>query len=352
MDVRLSVAIMHHPRRADRLPALLASCAPLSARVVVDPDPASPPSPLRTAKRAWAAGLPAATHHLVLQDDVRLSPGFAEHLLAAIRHRPKHAIALYSNWNSPQNSYLVRRAAATGSAWAPLSGVEWIPTQGLVLPAARARDLAVFLAPISDDVRDDDEMIALFCAEQGIPAVATVPHLLDHADEQSLAGHPGSFHATVYADGRPLAPHHWDGGQDRRPGGLAVELIDSRCFLRLSRPGEPVEHPFGWYWADWSALIGLEPRQILRAAPGDLPSYARELWAAAYILGADAAGEGGRGGWILHEAISSWVSSGLSDRDRAGMDARSRAALIDMGVAAVEHGRTAARPRRLEFIGA
>ena len=156
MDIRISVAIMHHPRRADRIPSLLASCAPLAAQVIVDPDPSGTPSPLRTAKRAWAAVPDEATHHLVLQDDVRLSAGFAAHLADAIRARPRYAVALHSNWNSPQNSYLVRRAAAAGSAWAPLSHTEWIPTQGLVLPAERARDLAAFLAPISDDIRDDD----------------------------------------------------------------------------------------------------------------------------------------------------------------------------------------------------
>ncbi|MGP3937820.1 hypothetical protein [Nonomuraea sp. KM88] len=354
MDIRISVAIMHHPRRADRVTSLLASCAPLDARVIVDPDPSGTPSPLRTAKRAWAAVPDDATHHLVLQDDVRLSAGFAAHLADAVRARPRHAVALYSNWNSPQNSYFVRRAAAAGSAWAPLSQEEWIPTQGLVLPAERARELAAYLAPISDDIRDDDEMVALFCAERGLPVLAAVPHLLDHEDTPSLAGHPGSFHATVYAGDTHLAPGHWRTWDDRERGTFAVELIDSRCFLRLFRAGEPVEHPFGWYWADWSALIGMDPRRILAALPRrDVPAYARELWAAAYILGADAGERAGPGAdWMLHRAITSWVASGLGAADRARLDERSSAALTGLGVQAVERGRAAARPRLEELVRA
>ena len=44
----LSVVVMHHPRRRDRIPALLAACRPLPVRVIVDPEPNGPPSPLRT----------------------------------------------------------------------------------------------------------------------------------------------------------------------------------------------------------------------------------------------------------------------------------------------------------------
>ncbi|MGN0111711.1 MAG: hypothetical protein ACI38P_08665, partial [Cellulosimicrobium funkei] len=106
-DPVLSVVVMHHPARGD-VSALVRACAPLDVRVVEDPDPEGPPSPLRTAKRAWAAVAPGATHHLVLQDDVAPVAGFAELVRRAVRARPRHAVALYSNWNSPRNAYLVR----------------------------------------------------------------------------------------------------------------------------------------------------------------------------------------------------------------------------------------------------
>ncbi|MBP2702778.1 hypothetical protein JOL79_03045 [Microbispora sp. RL4-1S] len=368
-DIRISVAVMHHPRRADRLPRLVRSCAPLRPRVVTDPDPSGPPSPLRTAKRAWAAVAPGATHHLVLQDDVTLTPGFAGLLNGAVAQRPRHAIALYSNWNSPQNSYHVRRAAAAGSPWAPLSPAEWTPTQGLVLPADQARELAEFLAPIPDAIRDDDEMVALFCAERGIRPLATVPHLVDHADEPTLAGHAGSFHATVYADGQALPPGHWTAGpgaeealgarsahRDARE--FVVELIRSRCMLRFVRPGsgEPVEHGFGWYWADWASVAGIDPARVrdefhaYARRDGVGAPYAPEVWAAGYLLGADAAASGAAGTMagtvrarLLRDAVGSWIDSGLRPADRLTLGPAGRAALTELGVAAVERGRAATR---------
>ncbi|SNS62430.1 hypothetical protein SAMN05216276_1012170 [Streptosporangium subroseum] len=371
MSIRISVAIMHHPSRSHRLPRLVRACAPLRPRVVSDPDPTGPPSPLRTAKRAWAAVPDDATHHLVLQDDAAPTAGFAGYLADALARRPRHAVALYSNWNSPQNSYLVRRAAAAGSPWAPLAPAEWVPTQGLVLPAAQARELAAFLAPIPDAIRDDDEMVALFCQERGIPVVATVPHLVDHADELTIAGHPGSFHATVWAGGRHLPPEHWSPAEEieaeltrraaaREPRDFVVELIDSRCVLRFLRPGsgEPIEHPFGWYWREWSILAGIDAGEIEDAfaeagTPAPLvPSTSAEVWAAGYILGADVS-RLGRRAWdpfsaeLLRDAIGSWIDCGLSTADRLLLDAASRSALVDLGVAAVERGLAATLPERI-----
>lgn len=365
-DIRIGVSIMHHPLRADRIPDLIAACLPLEPRVVPDPDPTGIPSPLRTAKRAWADIDDRATHHLVLQDDVLLTLNFAGHLSQAIAQRPTHAVSLYSHWDSPQNSYLIRRAVAAGSPWAPLSTAEWTPTQGLVLPVEQARDLAKYLAQIPDDVQDDDEMVVIFCRERGIPVVATVPHLVDHWDGPTIVGHPGTFHATVFASDLSLPPGYWSAAPlaeyalARRcapdcAAGHTVELRDSRCALRFLRPGtaEPVEHQFGWYWYDWCPAIGVDPDPLLRACerylehhdprlPSALAnSLATEIWAAGYLLGADAAVPGGGPARpdLIRLAMASWIASGLSAADRTACDGHAMAALEELGVAAIEAGR-------------
>lgn len=407
-EIRLSVAIMHHPSRGHRIPALRASCAPLRARVVTDPDPGGLPSPLRTAKHAWAAIEEGASHHLVLQDDVVLTDGFAARLADAVAERPMHALALYSNWNSPQNSYLVRRAAAVGSPWAPLSPDEWTPTMGLVMPTEHARDLAKYLAELPDDVRDDDEMVAAFCRERGIRVVATVPHLVDHTEAPTIAGHPGSFHATVLPpdDDPPSGRAHWaaaPGAEEalaRRAAHQGVrdfvlELTDSRCRIRFVRPGsaEPVEHPYGWYWYDWAPLIGVVPDAVLGlceaylrteggrrttlplAREGTEMEVLTEVWAAGYLLGHDAetTGVGGQSGhtagehgrdrergrepgrdpaWdarthetLLRGVLASWVDSGLLAEDRTALSAAARTALVDLAMEALPRGRAAGRER-------
>lgn len=304
----ISAVVMHHPARGS-VDALVDACRPLDVRVVEDPDPYGPPSPLRTAKVAWAAVAPGATHHLVLQDDVTPVAGFAEHVHHAVRNRGRHALALYTNWNSPHNAYLVRSAAVSGQVWAPLGHHEWVPTLGLVLPADAARRLAEHLATFPDDYRDDDEAVVTFCAKEGYPVVATVPHLLEHGSGPSLAGNAahGPRHATVPAGTGALPVDRWSTpGVDNFPSRrsqarspVAVELRDSRCTVRVLRPhvGEPLEHPFGWDWADWSWWLGADP-QVVASAVADLPVPAgaahlpsrlhTEIGAAAFLLGFDA----------------------------------------------------------------
>ncbi|MCT2277425.1 hypothetical protein [Micromonospora chalcea] len=371
-EIRLSVAIMHHPRRRERIPPLVRDCAPLTARVVTDPDPDGVPSPLRTAKVAWRAVADGATHHLVLQDDIRLIRSFATQVHRAIAARPEHGISLYSHWDSPQNSYLVRRAVIAGWPFAPLSLFEWTPTQGFVLPVRRARELADYLAGIPDDVKDDDEMVVMFCREAGIPVVGTVPHLVDHRFDPTIVGHPGRFHATVFLPAPVLSPTYWQfsasaeaalarrcRSDEKLP--YTVQLHRSRCLLRPLRPGsgEPVEHGFGWYWADHCGLVGLTVNQVVdgfdrRLGVTGLPSglqwrLALEVWAAGYLLGADAVtvrrGEADGvwppaavGAGLAQAAMTSWITSGLAEPDATGLTAERRAALVAIGLAGVSQG--------------
>lgn len=383
---RISVAVMHHPRRGPAVARLVEACRPLTARVVADPEPSGPPSPLRTAKLAWADIAPGATHHLVLQDDVTPCPDFARQLTAAVAERPADALALYTNWNSPHNSYLVRCAAVAGQSWAPLGHHEWVPTLGLVLPADAARRLAAYLTAFPDDWRDDDELVVRFCAQEGHPVTATVPHLLEHGSGPSVAGNGahGPRHATVPAGTSPPPPAHW-----RRPGPrtfppragaphepYAVELRDSRCSLRLLRPesGEPLEHPLGWDWADWAHLVGVDPARVRRdlAVLGSRAGRGGPLWgpvlaetaAAAWLLGYDV----GRTDWPVPpgpartddrtEALKSWIRSGLAPDDCVALGppalralAREAENALDLGLsagssAAAPHSAEARSPRR------
>lgn len=348
----LSIAVMHHPKRAAQLPELLASCGSLPIRVVADPDPTGPPSPLRTAKRAWAAIADGATHHMVLQDDVAPIARFDEHLRAAVAAQPDRAITLHIGWQSAPNAYLVRLAAAVGSAWAALSP-SWTPTYGLLLPVALARDLAAHLAGIPDERRDDDRIITPYLADNDVAVLAPVPHLLEHADDIGVTGNAddGRRRATVFLPGHPV---DWSASEDllaalveRVDAGVAVELHNSECRIRFARPGsgETMSHAFGWYWADWCPLLGVDPDQVLSGMPVHAePRLAAEVWAAGWLLGFDAARVGSaarRDDTVLRAALASWIDSGLCDTDLSASTPRTRAALTDLAVTAVEHGEKA-----------
>jgi hypothetical protein len=365
-DPRISVAIMHHPARAAHLDAVVRACRPLPVHIVADPDPTGIRSPLRTAKLAWAAVPPGATHHLVLQDDVVLTERFAEHLRHAVASRPHHGIALYVNGSGPQNSYLARRAAAVGSPWAPLSLTEWTPSQGLVLPAGTATELAEYLRTIPDEMVDDDEMIVIFSRQQGVPIVAALPNLLEHAGLPTLVEHYERNRAVVFNRDWVPTRDHWMGVPDveatlakaaAHTGATdhAVELTESRCLLRFVRPGsgEPIEHLYGWYWHDWCSLAGVDPDRLIkdcaarlsrRSRPVD-PRVAVEVWAAAYLLGADStrfgAGADGPRLTVLAGAIRSWVAAGLSLPDRRAVDTTAEVDLTEAGLTAYAAGRAA-----------
>lgn len=365
--MKLSVAIMHHPDRAAQAAAIQAACAPLAARVVADPDPLGLPSPLRTAKKAWAAVDPGATHHLVLQDDVTLTDRFAEHVQRAVAAQPAAAIALYVNWHSTPNSYFVRRAVEAGAAWAPLYDA-FVPTLGLVLPAPQARALAGYLAGVPDDVRHDDRVIAEFCRLHGIPVLAAVPHLLEHGSFRSIAGNEtdGERHATVFLPGWSAEASYWDTrpqvltasaqrAAHRSAADFSVELHNSETRLRFARPaaGEHIWHPFGWYWQDWCPLIGLDPGEVVERGRPVIDRYAvperlaGEIWAAGYILGSDSMDPGASGELrteLLRHAFRTWLACGLLPEDQAGLDEHHRAGLVDIAVDAVAHGRAPVLP--------
>ncbi|MDX3638421.1 hypothetical protein [Streptomyces sp. MB09-02B] len=316
----------------------------------------------------------------MLQDDITVVPQFTESLAPTIRAKPDHAIAFYVNGNSPENSYLVRQAAVLGSSWVRLSLREWTPALALALPASQALELSRYLAEFPDDFRDDDELITVFCRERKIPVVATVPHLLDHMDGESLAGNGshGVRRATVLIPDDPTPRNHWesDPGIERRmaeriqnPGkfSFAVEFTGSTCLLRFIRPGtdELLEHPFGWYWWDWCDLIDIPGQEIITAcerylkeSSGELKILVSELgervftefWAACYILGFDSF-QIARILPLLTEyrakiargALNSWLVSGLRAEDSRCIAPGQRDVLVDAGIEAVRHGmRTAA----------
>ncbi|MES0837756.1 hypothetical protein [Nocardiopsis tropica] len=183
--VHLSCAIMAHPKRSAAAHRLAASLPGLSPRVVLDPEPDGPPATLRTARAAWAAAPPGATHHLVLQDDAVPVAGMADALAGVLCAHPDLPVALFCEWGSGTGS-MARWASMGGFGLAECVDA-FVPTVGLALPVATASAL-VRAIDSHDPAEHDDEVVARFLEGLGRSAFVTVPNLVQHDGDTSLVG--------------------------------------------------------------------------------------------------------------------------------------------------------------------
>ncbi|WP_181770459.1 NAD-dependent epimerase/dehydratase family protein [Amycolatopsis pittospori] len=184
-EIRLSGAVMAHPRRREAAEGLARLDPAGELRVVLDPEPDGPPTALRTAKLAWSSVPEGATHFLVLQDDVQLADGFFEHARKAAERLPEEAIAFYANWNS-RNGAAVRMAAAAGADWATAVN-EYAPCVAMMLPAEIARGYA----PFSDAHQDGwpcDVLMFRYLQSVGVKIRIAVPNTVEHSGLPSVAG--------------------------------------------------------------------------------------------------------------------------------------------------------------------
>ncbi|WP_242903424.1 hypothetical protein [Actinomadura terrae] len=176
---------MSHSKRAREAAALAGRLD--GARVVTDPSPPERQFPLRTAILAWGAAEPGATHHLVVQDDVELSPEFLRRVETGVRLFPDAALTFYANWSS-MNGAAIRLAGAAGATWVQEMGTEYFPTLALVLPTKYVGDFVEFATTLSCWWRDDDDVMREFLESRGIEAYVSVPSLVEHCGLESIAG--------------------------------------------------------------------------------------------------------------------------------------------------------------------
>lgn len=184
-DIHLSCAVMAHPKRSRAAYHLAASLPGLAPQVVLDPEENGPPATLRTARAAWSAMPPNATHHLVLQDDAQPVAGLTDTLHEVLVAHTDLPIALFCEWGSGTGS-MARWAAMGGFGLAECVD-SFIPTVGLVLPAETASALVEAIDAF-DPSEPDDEMIARFLESRGQSAFVTVPNLVEHDGDISLVG--------------------------------------------------------------------------------------------------------------------------------------------------------------------
>ena len=175
----VSAAVMTTERADSRLPHVLDRLRSLDPLVISDRG-----NPWMTARAAWSAARPGVSHHLVVQDDVRIAPALASAVRDLAAGFPDKAFAFYAQWDT-NSSYRVRMAAFGADPAVQASAREWVPAQALLLPK-RVCDLV--RAVPEDFSPDDDEVLAmvLYYSEPGCEVGITVPNLVEHDDDPGL----------------------------------------------------------------------------------------------------------------------------------------------------------------------
>ncbi|MFI5617966.1 NAD-dependent epimerase/dehydratase family protein [Streptomyces sp. NPDC051567] len=279
--VRLSGAVMTHPRRIDAARLLAETDTAGRIRVVTDPQPEGPPTALRSAALAWDAVEPDATHHLVLQDDVVLADGFfayAEQVAAAVPHE---ALAFYTGWEG-RTGAATRLAALAGQEWT-YAVEEHAPCLALMLPADVARGYAAFAAEHGSGW-PYDVVVQRYLNALGVPIRVSVPSTVDHSEVPSIAGNSthGWRQAALFTD-RATAPTAYDCAQ------FAVvpfyQYGDARCAFRRGADAQ-------WEYIEterYLRRLGLAEScraSFVAAGPSPLPErVARAVWETGFAMG-------------------------------------------------------------------
>ena len=192
-EVTLSCAVMHTPSRRERRECVSALFSDLgenkirkhwhSLEVFGD---FYRKGIWQNAKRCWEYGANAgATHHLVIQDDVRVCRDFVVGIFSVIAGFPDDIIGLYCNIPTPP-------------ADPPEDYLDLLPRWGTTLgPRGPAIIMPVdtvrrFLAWESENIKPsfkhDDLRITLYCDSENITSKLPLPNLVDHKVEFPSVG--------------------------------------------------------------------------------------------------------------------------------------------------------------------
>ncbi|MEO3801724.1 NAD-dependent epimerase/dehydratase family protein [Nonomuraea sp. B1E8] len=324
-DVRLTGAVMAHPRRREAAARLAGDVLD----VVTDPDPAGRPSAFRTSLLAWSSIPEHATHHVLLHDDMALSGRFFERAERAARAMPGAALALFAFWNS-RNGAAVRMGALAGARWVRGAG-EYTPVAALLLPRHVAAGYVEW-AGGRGETWPDDVLMGRYLRQAGVPVYVAVPNLAEHEDLASLV--ENDFQGVrrspcFFADDPPA-----DAGEERVLDRLPVIPFFKRgvaqCAVRVPESGR---------WRDlrcddYLAGLGIDAGS-LRNQAGAGPHF--PLWLTAYTMGVVHRGPRGDAR-VVDEALATMGPGGLCHELGARELARLWPELHDVARAGLEAG--------------
>lgn len=201
--MKISVAVMGHPKRINHINALeqqLAFMPFTSIDSVLD----EVNEEWHTGKRALQAGIGRGDWHCVIQDDANLTPDFYDNLVRLLNNVPaKTLVSLYTGTARPLAD---RVRAAVGKAkdgeWLMFHQLLW--GVGIAIPTDHIEPVLEF---VQDVELQYDNRIGEFYCRNALPVYYCIPSLVDHNDDLGslIEGHGiGAEHRVAHrvASGR------------------------------------------------------------------------------------------------------------------------------------------------------
>lgn len=182
-EVSLAIAIMHAPWVPERRAWVMAQQRELGGRATVIADTRRQ-GVWPTARRTWLRLAGQSTSHaLLLQDDMKLAPGFGRGIDALVQACPDHPISGFN-----RNVAYFKKAEAAGGRWFRAHGVYGMI---IVLPHAWIEPFVHWADEwVRPDFIHDDRRLSMFCRVHERYVWTTVPALGWHQGEgHSLLGH-------------------------------------------------------------------------------------------------------------------------------------------------------------------
>lgn len=182
--IRLSAAIMAHPARAvmvDDLLGRLDQPVPVVWDQIQDRHD--------TGIRAMEAFDPAATHHLVLQDDVLPCRDLLAGVERALAHVPADCPAsFYVGKVKPFRRAVQRAVDAAGddASWIVMDGIYWGPA--IAVPTELIPNMAAwYRGPLGEAVTNYDRRVSTWFSLHAGRCWYSWPSLVDHHGDESIA---------------------------------------------------------------------------------------------------------------------------------------------------------------------
>lgn len=173
----ISIAVMAHTKRARFIPSLLDA---LDRKAVVVWDRHN--DRIDTGRRSLLAYDPAATHHVVIQDDAIPCQDLAAGLEQAVEHTGDHPLGLYFGATAPNritNRLIASVADRDGYRWIRMEGPIW--GVGVCIPTGHIEELLAGYDR-KQAVRNYDARIQRWYRDRGVDCYYPWPSLVDHRD--------------------------------------------------------------------------------------------------------------------------------------------------------------------------